>query len=179
MQFEFDVLLVNDSWTQVPATSDMNIISNQWVFRIKYKPDGSIDRFKTRLVARGFEQTAGVDYFETFSLVAKAYTIRLVFTLAVTYQLSIQQIVINNAFLNGDLHETIYMNQPEGFVDSVHPSYVCKLNKALYGLKQAPRAWFDKLKTFLFSLDFKTSVSDSSLFYKRDKGQLLLVFGLC
>ena len=69
--------------------------------------------------------------------------------LAASYSLDIQQIDINNAFLNGDLQETIFMSQPEGFLSSQHPTHVCKLNKALYGLKQAPRAWFDKLKVAL------------------------------
>ncbi|KAK6120654.1 hypothetical protein DH2020_045604 [Rehmannia glutinosa] len=106
MKAEFDSLLAKNTWTLVPCTPDLNVISNKWVFRIKHKVDGSVDKFKARLVARGFEQTAGVDFHETFSPVIKPCTIRLIFTLAVTNQWSIQQIDVNNAFLNGDLKQT-------------------------------------------------------------------------
>ncbi|KAK6131582.1 hypothetical protein DH2020_034596 [Rehmannia glutinosa] len=153
----------------------MNIISNKWVFRVKYNANGDVDKFKARLVARGFEQTAGVDFHETFSPVIKPCTIRLIFTLVVTNQWSIQQIDVNNAFLNGDLKETVYMSQPEGFADSLHPTYVCKLQKALYGLKQAPRAWFLKLTGFLSSIGFKQSVADSSLFYESSNGAQMFI----
>ncbi|KAK6124941.1 hypothetical protein DH2020_041316 [Rehmannia glutinosa] len=95
--------------------------------------------------------------------------------MAVTHNWSIQQIDINNAFLNGTLSETVFMAQPEGFIDSSQPTAVCKLNKSLYGLKQAPRAWFTTLKQFLTTIGFQVSVSDSSLFHKRENGKLLLI----
>ena len=98
------------------------------------------------MVAKGFQQTPEIDFIETFSPVVKASTIRIIFTLAVTRGWDIQQVDINNAFLNGDLQEEVFMNQLEGFIDPTKPTYVCKLRKALYGLKQKPRAWFDKLK---------------------------------
>src|SRR5436305_13217403 len=118
----------------------MNINSNKWVFRVKKKPDGTIDKLKARLVARGFQQHAGVDFVETFSPVVKPLTIRLVLTLAVTKGWPIQQVDVNNAFLNGDLKEAVFMNQPEGYVDQSKPTHVCRLIKSLYGLKQAPKA---------------------------------------
>ena len=93
----------------------MNVVANKWVYRIKRKADGTLDRLKARLVAKGFQQTAGVDFFETFSPVVKAPTVRVVLTLAMTYGWQIQQIDINNAFLNGGLKETVYMKQPDGF----------------------------------------------------------------
>ena len=94
------------------------------VIRIKYKADGTLDKYKARLVAKGFQQTLGVDYFETFSPVVKHATIRLIFTLVVTHHWDIQHIDVNNAFLNGDLEETVYMAQPEGFVDPHNPHFV-------------------------------------------------------
>ena len=88
-----------------------------------------MDKYKARLVAKGFQQTPGLDFSETFSPVIKASTIRIIFTLAVSRNLDIQQIDINNAFLNGDLCEDVFMAQPAGFVDSTKPTYVCKFIK--------------------------------------------------
>lgn len=126
-------------------------------------PDGSINKYKARLVAKGFHQKAGIDYNETFSPVVKSVTVRIVLTLPVTNQWPIQQLDVNNAFLNGFLNEEVYMIQPPGF-EQHDPSLVCKLNKALYGLKQAPRAWFERLKSALVKLGFVASKCDPSLF---------------
>jgi hypothetical protein len=160
-------LMRNNTWTLVPPTESCNLVGCKWVFRVKYKPDGSILKHKARLVAKGFHQTPGIDFQDTFSPVIKAMTIRIIFSLAVTFNWDVQQVDINNAFLNGDLTEDVYMEQPHGFVDSQKSSFVCKLNKALYGLKQAPRAWFFKLKTALQKWGFVSSLSDVSLFVKR------------
>lgn len=143
---EFQALVKNDTWQLVSLTFDTNVVANKWVFRVKYKVDGSLDKFKARLVAKGFQQTAGLDYFETFSPVVKPSTIIVMFSLAATYGWDVQQIDVDNTFLNGDLQENVSMMQPEGFEDKYRPTHVCRLRKALYGLKQAPRAWFDKLK---------------------------------
>lgn len=105
-----------------------------------------IQKYKAKLVAKGFQQTPSLDYSEMFSLVVKSSIIRVIFTLVVQFHWDIQQIDINNAFLNDDLQEVVFMKQLKGFTDSNHPHHVCKLQKALYGLNQAPHAWFDKLK---------------------------------
>ena len=155
-----------------------NLVQCKWIFRIKYKSDGTLDRHKASLVAKGFQHTPSVDFFDNFSPVVKPSTIQIIFTLAVTKNWDIQHIGINNAFLNGDLHETVFMTQPEGFIDSSKPTHVCRLRKALYGFKQAPRAWFDRLKLTLYQKGFQNSVSDSSLFFHCKDGSLMFL-SLC
>ncbi|XP_031265477.1 uncharacterized protein LOC116123874 [Pistacia vera] len=109
MQLEYDALVKNNTWSLVPKMSDMQIIGNKWVFRTKFHADGSLQKYKTKLVAKGFQQTPGLDFFETFSLVIKPSIIRIILTLSVTNGWDIQQVDVNNAFLNGTLNETIYM----------------------------------------------------------------------
>lgn len=145
MDSEYQALLCNKTWHLVPKPKGKNIIGSKWVYKIKRKADGSIDRYKARLVAKGFKQRYGIDYEDTFSPVMKAATIRLVLSLAVSRGWSLQQLDVQNAFLQGVLEEEVYMYQPPGYVDKSHPTYVCKLDKALYGLKQAPRAWYARL----------------------------------
>jgi len=144
-------------------------------FPVKFKPNGSVLKYKTRLVAKGFLQNPGFDYVEPFSLVVKAPTIRVLFSLTVSFGWEIQQVDVNNAFLNGNLAKTVYMAQSEGFVNVSKPTHVCRLIKSLYGLKQAPRAWYNKLKEALISLGFIRSVADASLFIKRIADYVLFV----
>src|ERR1044072_9286976 len=139
-------------------------IGCKWVFRVKENPDGSVNRLKARLVAKGFHQRHGLDYAETFSPVVKPTTVRIILTLAVSLHWSIQQLDVNNAFLNGLLEEEVYMVQPPGFITSENKGHVCKLNKAIYGLKQAPRAWFGRLRVVLLKYGFVSSKCDPSLF---------------
>lgn len=124
------------------------VVSNKWVFRVKHNSNGSVASYKTRLVARGFQQIPGLDFFDTYSPVVKTATIQVIFSLTASNRWDIQQVDINNAFLNGDLQEDVYMQHRSGFVDPEKPSFVCKLHKAIYGLRQAPRTWFDKLRSF-------------------------------
>ena len=135
MDQEFSALLGNHTWELAPPTPNQPVINNKWIFRVKYNDDGSLDYYKARLVAKGFQQVPGIDYFDAFSPVVKPSTIHIIFTLTVTNSWPIQHVDVNNAFLNGDLHETVFMAQPEGYVDASKPDHVCRLRKALYGLK--------------------------------------------
>jgi histone deacetylase 1/2 len=146
----------------------MNVVDSRWVYRIKHRVDGSIERYKVRLVARGFSQQEGIDYFEIFNQVIKQATVRLVFSITVSRNWKVHQLDIHNAFLNGVLTKEVYMKQPPGFVDSSLPSHVCRLHKSLYGLKQAPRAWYTRLSDFLLSIGFRASKVDTSLFILSD-----------
>jgi histone deacetylase 1/2 len=165
MNNEYSALLRNNTWHLVPPPKGKNIIGCKWVYKVKRKADGSIDRYKARLVAKGYKQRYGLDYEDTFSPVVKAATIRLILSLAVSKGWSLRQLDVQNAFLHGVLEEEVYMHQPPGYKDRVHPHYVCKLDKAIYGLKQAPRAWYARLCSQLIKLGFTPSKGDTSLFY--------------
>ena len=167
MQQEFDALHHNWTWDLVLASSAQNLVGYKWVYRVKYNPDGSINRYKARFVANGYHQLLGWDYTETFSPVVKPVTVRVALTIVVHHGWSLKQLDVNNAFLQGTLNEEVYVSQPPGFVNSDYPNHVCRLQKALYGLKQAPRAWYQELRGYLLSLGFINAVSDASLFIYR------------
>ncbi|GJR83277.1 ribonuclease H-like domain-containing protein [Tanacetum coccineum] len=121
-------------------------------------------RYKARLVTKGSSQQLGVDFDETFSLVVKPATICMVLSLAMSCKWQIHQLDVKNAFLNGDLFETVNMHQPPSFVDSWYPNHVCHLQRSLYGLKQASRAWFHYFAGYATRAGFYHSRCDSSLF---------------
>ena len=139
MDDEYSALMRNNTWTLIPLPAGRTPISSKWVFLVKYLHVGSIDKYKVRLVAKVFNQRAGFDYGEIFSLVVKPTSIRIVLSIALSRAWPIRQLDINNAFLNGHIEEDVYMTQPQGYVVG-DGSLVCKLTKALYGLKQAPKA---------------------------------------
>ena len=128
--------------TELP--SGRQAIGCKWVFKVKRHADGSIDRYKARLVARGYSQKEGLDYKETFAPVAKFASIRTLLALAAHQDYEVHQMDVKTAFLNGDLDVDLYMQQPEGFLVAGQEELVCKLRKSIYGLKQAGRAWFEK-----------------------------------
>lgn len=129
-----------------------------------------------RLVEHGFVQTAGVDYFEKYG---QAITLKVIFSLDMTFNWDIKHVDMNDAFLNGMLQEEVFTYQLEGFVDHTKPTHVCKLNKALNGLKQAPQAWYDQLNSALISWGFTNSVSYSSLFINNKRSLVHLPPCIC
>ena len=132
-------LISNRTQKLVDLPLGCKTIGCKWVIRKKLKPDGSIDKFKARLAAKGFKQKVVLDFSNTFSPVTRITSIRLLIAIAAIFDLKIHQMDVKIAFLNGDLEEKIYMDQPESFVKPGQESKVCKLTKSLYGLKQAPR----------------------------------------
>jgi hypothetical protein len=175
MQIEFNALLQNQTWTLVPPRQANNLVGCKWVFKVKRKADGSIERYKAQLVAKGFHQQAGLDYGETFNPVVKPTTIRTVLSVAYSRGWDKHQIDIQNAFLHGFLDKEVFMSQPPGFSHPTLPHHVCKLHNALYGQKQAPRAWFSILSTKLCELGFLSSKADSFLFILRNASLTMFV----
>ncbi|CAJ2648060.1 unnamed protein product [Trifolium pratense] len=163
MEAELKALAQNKTWIFVDAPPNIKPIGSRWVYKVKHKADGTIERYKARLVAKGYNQVEGIDFFETFSPVAKITTVRTLIALAAINSWHLHQLDVNNAFLHGDLHEDVYMSIPQG-VKHNRPNQVCKLLKSLYGLKQASRKWYEKLTGVLIEHGYHQSLSDHSLF---------------
>ena len=165
MDREMKTLEDAGTWETVLRPAGRNIVGSKWVFRLKRKSDGSVDKYKARLVARGFTQVYGTDYFETYSPVAKLSTFRTILALAAQQDWEIESFDFNGAYLNGELgeNEDIYMQNPPGY-DSGKGT-VKHLKKSLYGLKQAGRKWYDTLKRTLADLGFRVSDVDPGVFH--------------
>lgn len=174
MQEEIASLVKNNVWKLVDRPADQNIVTNRWVLRIKRKPNGAIDRYRARLVARGFSQVHGIDYSETYAPVAHMSSIRMLFAHAAIHGLRIAQFDVKTAFLYGDLDEKIFMEQPEGFVED--SSKVWLLQKSLYGLKQAPRQWNQKFTNFLIDMNLQVCEHDKCIFYRSDFQLILAIY---
>lgn len=173
MDDEFASLVKNQTWILVNPPDDQKVIDNRWVYKIKFRTDGSIERFKARLVVRGFTQEYGIDYRETFSPVVKFTSIRAILALAASKRMTLRQFDVKTAFLNGDLEEDVFMKQPIGYDDG--SGRVCKLIKSLYGLKQASRCWNRKFTSFIRKFDFKTSESDPCVFVRNGKNGTMIL----
>jgi hypothetical protein len=176
MQVELQALETTGTWVLVDLPPHVKPIGCRWVYKVKHHADGTVERYKARLVAKGYNQIEGLDYFDTFSPVAKLTTVRMVIALASVHHWFLHQLDVNNAFLHGDLQEDVYMQPPPGITND--PNKVCKLIKSLYGLKQASRQWYAKPTSLLISHGYKQAHADHSLFVKHDGSHftLLLVY---
>ncbi|WVZ72432.1 hypothetical protein U9M48_020896 [Paspalum notatum var. saurae] len=154
MAEEIAALERTGTWDLVPSPSHVRPITCKWVYKVKTRSDGSLERYKARLVARGFQQEHGRDYDESFAPVAHMTTVRALLAVASVREWSISQLDVKNAFLNGELREEIYMQPPPRY--SVPEGMICRLRRSLYGLKQAPRAWFQR---------FASVVTNSPVFF--------------
>ncbi|GJZ70371.1 putative ribonuclease H-like domain-containing protein [Tanacetum coccineum] len=157
---EFDRL---DVWELVPPPDSAMIIALKWIYKVKLDEYGDVLKNKARLVAKGFRQEEGLDFEESFAPVARLEAIRIFIANAASKNMTVYQMDVKTAFLNGELKEEVYVHQPEGFVDPERPHHVYRLKKALYGLKQAPRAWYDTLSKFLLAQGFSKGVVDPTL----------------
>lgn len=180
MEEELEMLRNAGTWELVDSLPGVNVVGSKWVFKAKKDAAGNVIRYKARLVAQGFSQVPGVDYFDTFAPVAKLASIRTVLAIAAARDWEIHQIDVKGAYLNGKLadNEIIYMRQPPGFIDPIHPLHVCLLKKTLYGLKQSGRRWYQRLCEILVdNLGFTRCDVDHSVFFKTtpDGSTIILV----
>ena len=165
MREERSALENNKTWEIVERPKGKNIVDCKGIFTLKYKADGPLERHKARLVVKGYTQTYGVDYQDTFAPVAKMNTVRILLSLATHDNWQLIQYDVKNTFLHSDLDEEIYMNIPPGFAGNMSNN-VCKLKKALYGRKQSPRAWFGRFSKVMKEFGYKQSKGDHTLFIK-------------
>ena len=165
---ELTSLEKNNAWSLIPLPANRKPISSKWIFKIKTKADGSIDKYKARLVARGFTQIQGVDYIETFSPTVKLNSIKVLLALAAQFDLKIHQLDVKTAFLYGFIKEDIYMSIPKGLSPPPNTNLVCKLNKSLYGLKQSSRAWYQRLDQYLLLHHYQWLELDANIYLKKE-----------
>nr|GEY39235.1 hypothetical protein [Tanacetum cinerariifolium] len=171
-------------WELVPQPDCVMTIALKWIYKVKLDEYGDVLKNKARLVAKGYRQEEGIDFEESFTPVASIEAIRIFITNAASRNMTVYQMDVKTAFLNGDLKEEVYVIQPKGFVDLDHPRHVYRLKKALYALKQAPRAWYDTLSRFLldnnFSKGLQVSQSPRGIFINQSKFalELLKKFGM-
>ena len=175
MQDELNQFERNKVWKLVPRPKDYPIVGTKWVFKNKLDESGNVIRNKARLVAKGYNQIEGIDFDETFAPVARLEAIRILLSFACYKGFKLKQMDVKSAFLNGDLKEEVFVEQPPGFEDHDFPNHVYKLEKALYGLKQAPRAWYDCLCTYLLENGFKKGSADTTLFLLHKESNFLIV----
>ncbi|GJV23551.1 retrovirus-related pol polyprotein from transposon TNT 1-94 [Tanacetum coccineum] len=169
---EFERLQV---WELVPYPDLVMLIKLKWIFKVEKYECGDVLKNKARLVANGYRQEEGIDFKESFAPVARIEAIRIFFANVSTKNMTIYQMDVKMAFLNGELRKMVYVSQPEGFVDSDKPNHVYRLKKALFGLKQAPHAWYDMLSSFLLSQELSKGALDPTLFTRKAGRNILLI----
>ncbi|GJV38094.1 retrovirus-related pol polyprotein from transposon TNT 1-94 [Tanacetum coccineum] len=159
---EIEFILQNHTWKLMDLPPGYKPLDYKWIFKKKMKADGTIDKYKARLVIKGFRQRGGLEFFDTYSPVTRITSIRMILAIAALKNLEIHLMDVKTAFLNGDLEEEIYMNQPEGFIAPGQAGKVCRLVKSLYGLKQAPKQWHQKFDNTMLESGFKINECDKS-----------------
>ncbi|KAL8100531.1 hypothetical protein AgCh_032693 [Apium graveolens] len=163
---EYNAFERNGTWVLTTLPLGKRTVGCKWIFSVKQKADRIVDRYKAPLVAKGFTQTYGIDYQETFAPVEKLNTIRVLLSLTVNKDRPLFQLDVKNAFLNGDLVEEVYMDIPCGFETEYTQGKVCKLRKTIYGLRKSSRAWFDKFAKVLICDGYSKTQADDTLFLK-------------
>lgn len=165
----------NKVWELVDLPPGRKTIGNKWVLKIKRKADGSIDKYKARLVAKGYTQREGIDYEETFSPVVRFVSIRLILAIVAHLDLELFQMDVKTAFLNGELDEEIYMDQPMGFQVKGQERKVCHLKRSIYGLKKSSRQWYIRLHQAIITMGFTMMEEDHCVYVKKIENKFLIL----
>jgi Reverse transcriptase (RNA-dependent DNA polymerase) len=173
---EMRALVKNDTWDMVPRPSDKNTVGCKWVYTTKHNPERNVERFKARLVTKGYTQTYGVDYQETFAPVTKMNIVRTLISCAVNFGWDLFQLDVKNIFLHGDLkEEVVYMEISSGFENEKLKGKVCRLKRSLYGLKQSLRAWFERFSMVMKKLGYQHSNADHTMFIRRKEEKICIL----
>ena len=170
---EINALISNKTWKEVVPPPKTNIVTCKWVFKVKLNIDGSLEKLKARLVARGFTQKYGIDYEDTFAPTVRSDTLRTVLAIVALENLECHQVDVNNAFTQSSLKDTIYMTAPEGV--KVAPGRALQILQSLYGLKQSAREWHSCCTNELIELSFAQCPSDPCLFTHPVKGIIIFM----
>ncbi|KAJ9554165.1 hypothetical protein OSB04_018210 [Centaurea solstitialis] len=178
MEKEMDSIERNGTWELCTLPKNAIAIAVKWLFKTKLNEKGEIEKHKARLVAKGYAQQYGVDYTEVFAPVARLDTIRLILAVAAQKRWEVLQLDVKSAFLQGNLEEKVYVQQPLGFEKRGEEEKVYLLHKALYGLKQAPRAWYSRIEAYFVREGFKKCSCEHTLFTKMKEGGKLLIVSL-
>lgn len=173
MDDEINSLIENKTCTLMDLPAGRKAIPNKWIFKTKTDNCGNIERYKARLVVKGCSQRKGIDYAETFSPVVRYSSIRFLVAMAAKLDLEIDQIDAVTAFLQGELKEEVYMQQPVGMNDGT--ARVCRLNKSLYGLKRASRVWNEKLGAVLIQSGLTCSKVDTCIYHRVEGVDVIIV----
>lgn len=166
----------NDTWKLVERPLERKVIDVKWVYRTKLNADGLVNKHKSRLVVKIYAQIFCVDLSETFALVTRLDTIKLIFAIATQKSWQIYQLDVKSSFLNGFLQEEIYFKHPGGFVLEGHEDKIYLLKKALYGLKQSPKIWYTRINDHLSDLGLKKILSESTLYIKHFNSDSITIF---
>jgi hypothetical protein len=150
-------------------------VGRKWLFKKKFNAEGKVEKYKSRLVAKGYSGVEGIEFGDIFSLVSKLTSIRFILYIVSYFDIEVEQMDVKIVFLHGDLEEEIYMKKPERFVVKGKKELVCKLKKSLYGLKQSPRMWYQKFDTYILGLGFLRSRVDHCVYSKHVGNQFIYV----
>lgn len=166
MKEELDQIVTNDTWELVPRPKDKNVIGTKWVFRNKMNEQGEVVRNKPRLVCKGYSQQEGIDYEETYALVARMEEVSMFLAYAMNNRFKVYQMDVKSTFPNGEIEEKVYIEQPKGFPILEDKYMVYGLKKYLYDLKQSPRTWYVRLHSYSAKLGFAKGMIDNNLYLK-------------
>jgi hypothetical protein len=172
MEDEMKSMSSNNVWGLEEIPKGAKTVGYKWVYKTKYDSNGNVEKYKVRLVAKGFTQREGIDYNGTFSPVSCKDSFRIIMALVAHFDLELHQIDVKMTFLNGDLEERVYMKQPRGFIMEGKKDMGCRLKKSIYGLKQDSRQWYLKFNEIIKRFEFKENVEDNCIYARFKVGNI-------